>query len=124
MHLAKYLLEHVSVKRVNCPGLQSHPSHAIASRQMKQRYGGVFIVEFESEAMAMAVAGALTTVFRATSLGGTETLIEHRASIEPPGRVTSPAGLLRVSIGLEDPADLIEDFGTAINIANEIFTND
>ena len=68
----------------------------------------------------MAVAGALRTIIRATSLGGTETLVEHRASIEPVGRVTSPQGLLRVSVGLEDPVDLRKDFEQAIDIAQAV----
>lgn len=105
---------------VHYPGLELHPHHAIAQKQMKGGYGGILSVEFDTAAMAMAVAGALRTVHRATSLGGTETLIEHRASIEPPGRVTSPEGLLRVSIGLEDVTDLIKDFDGAIDIARQV----
>ena len=120
MELASFLEHHPSVKHVNYPGLESHTNHDVAKQQMKNGYGVVFSVEFETEPMAMAVAGALQTVQRATSLGGTETLIEHRASIEPPGRVTSPVGLLRVNVGLEDVADLTEDFNTAIDVANEV----
>ena len=73
-------------------------------------------MELADEVEATAFAGALRTVTRATSLGGTETLIEHRASVEPPSRVTSPSGLLRVSIGLEDAEDLIHDFEQALGI--------
>jgi len=61
---------------------------------------------------AMAVAAKMRLFTRATSFGGTESLIEHRASIEGPG-TTTPANLLRVSIGLEHPDDLIDDFGQA-----------
>ena len=68
--------------------------------------------------MAMAVAGAVQVIKRATSLGGTETLIEHRASIEPPDRVVSPPGLLRVSVGLEHVDDLKADLKRALYIAN------
>lgn len=108
---------------VHYPGLKSHPQYTIAQKQMKGgSYGGVFSVEFDTAAMAMAVAGALRIVHRATSLGGTETLIGHRASIEPPGRVTSPEGLLRVSVGLEDPSDLIKDFDRAIDIAKKVLS--
>jgi cystathionine gamma-synthase len=92
----------------------------VAKKQMKGGFGGILSVEFRSEAHAMAVAGALLVVQRATSLGGTETLVEHRASIEPPGRVTSPDGLLRVSVGLEDADDLIRDFDRAIAIADRV----
>jgi cystathionine gamma-synthase len=68
----------------------------------------------------MAVAGAVSIIKRATSLGGTETLIEHRASIEPLDGRVSPDGLLRVSIGLENANDLMQDLETAIDIANEV----
>ena len=79
-------------------------------------------VEFDSECRAMAVAGALRTIRRATSLGGTETLIEHRASIEPVGRVTSPPGLLRISVGLEEPHDLMADWERAVTIAEKVMS--
>lgn len=83
-------------------------------------FGGVFSVELEDEASAMAFAAALRTIQRATSLGGTETLIEHRASIEPPERRTSPPGLLRVSVGLEDENDLIADIEQALSVAGQV----
>lgn len=107
------------VTAVYYPGLASHCSHQIAKSQMSS-FGGVFSIELENEAMAMAFAGALKTIQRATSLGGTETLIEHRASIEPPERRTSPPGLLRVSVGLEDLEDLIDDIEQSLAIANEV----
>ena len=81
-------------------------------------------LEMKDASWAMALAGALQVVQRATSLGGTESLIEHRASIEPPHRRTSPPGLLRLSIGLEDPDDLIADFSRAIEICKEVFASD
>ena len=81
-------------------------------------YGGVLSLEFETEVTATAFAGALRIIKRATSLGGTETLIEHRASVEPPGRVTSPEGLVRISVGLEDPEDIIQDVEKALTIAH------
>jgi cystathionine gamma-synthase len=114
--VAQFLEKHPLVKAVHYPGLLSHPRHDIAKRQMRA-YGGVLSFELETEEMAMAVAGAVLTIQRATSLGGTETLIEHRASIEPPGRVSSPIGLLRVSVGLEDATDLIHDLDRALSIA-------
>lgn len=120
--LAEFLNTHDLIQSVHYPGLQSHPGHDIAKRQMKMGYGVVLSVELETESQAMAVAGALRLVQRATSLGGTETLVEHRSSIEPPGRVTSPPGLLRVSVGLEDANDLIHDFGSALSIAKSVTT--
>jgi cystathionine gamma-synthase len=87
---------------------------------MKRGFGGLLSFELSNIVQAMAVAGALQTAQRATSLGGTETLIEHRASIEPPGRVISPPGLLRVSVGLEDADDLIADFDTALSVAESL----
>jgi len=110
------------ITAVHYPGLKSHPNHQIATQQMKSDigYGGVLSVELESEQMAMAFCGALQTIYRATSLGGTETLIEHRASIEPLDRVTSPPGLLRITVGLEDAADLIRDIGQALDICQQV----
>ena len=117
------------IKDVHYPGLSTHPQHDIAKQQMKMVnndvtgspiFGGVLSLEFHDDASAMAFAGALQTIQRATSLGGTETLIEHRASIEPPGRVTSPPGLLRISVGLEDVSDLIRDMDRAFSIVNMI----
>ena len=113
----------VGVTRVHYPGLTSHPDYEIAQRQMQNHmFGGVMSVELDSKCRAMAVAGALRTIRRATSLGGTETLIEHRASIEPPGRVTSPPGLLRISVGLEELHDLIADWAQAVTIAEQVMS--
>ncbi|KAG7360138.1 cystathionine gamma-synthase [Nitzschia inconspicua] len=112
--------EQMKIIHLYYPGLISHQQHDVAKRQMQGGFGGVFSMEFDDEATAMAFAAALQTVHRATSLGGPETLIEHRASIEPPERRTSPPGLLRVSIGLEDINDLIRDFEMAAGIAQEI----
>jgi cystathionine gamma-synthase len=137
LRVAEYLQSQSSfllVTAVHYPGLASHPQHEIAKRQMKilsqendngegegvSMFGGVLSVEFEDEVAATAFAGALQTIQRATSLGGTETLIEHRASIEPPGRVTSPPGLLRISVGLEDVNDLIHDLERALSIVESV----
>lgn len=118
--VAEYLEQRNGVT-VHYPGLPSHPQHDIAQSQMKNGlYGGVLSVDMGSETRAVALAAALQTIQRATSLGGTETLIEHRASIEPPGRVTSPPGLLRMSVGLEDVDDLIADLQQALEIAEHI----
>ncbi len=112
--VAHFLAEHPAVERVNYPGLASHPGHAVASRQMRGGFGGMLSVEIKGgQEAAMRVASRVQIFTRATSLGGIESLIEHRASIEPPGNRT-PLGLLRVSIGLEHPDDLIEDLRQAL----------
>lgn len=131
MQIAEYLHEKQQqksslIKAVHYPGLQTHPQHEIAKRQMRTlddqtpMFGGVLSLEFYDDVAATAFAGALQTIQRATSLGGTETLIEHRASIEPPGRVTSPPGLLRISVGLEDISDLTRDMDRAISIVKRL----
>ena len=120
MKLAEYLNGHKSVQTVHYPGLKSHPQHAIAKQQMMgNKFGGMLSFEVENESMAMAVAGAVSVIRRATSLGGTETLIEHRRSIEPP-ESTCPAGLLRLSVGLEDAKDLQHDLEIALEVASSI----
>mmetsp|Transcript_3103 Transcript_3103/g.4882 ORF Transcript_3103/g.4882 Transcript_3103/m.4882 type:complete len:537 (+) Transcript_3103:67-1677(+) len=120
MELSVFLNEHPLVAKVHYPGLCSHPGHEVASKQMSGGYGAMLSFEVEDERTAMAVAGAVKTLRRATSLGGTETLIEHRASIEPQGRTTSPPGLLRVSVGLEDIYDLKVDLDSALHVANAV----
>jgi len=82
--------------------------------------GGVLSFDMGTEVRAVSLAAALQIIQRATSLGGTETLIEHRASIEPEGRVTSPPGLLRLSVGLEDADDLLADLQQALDIMQEV----
>jgi len=119
--LAEYLSSHPLITAVHYPGLASHPHHTLAKRQMENGlFGGVLSLEVKDEIMATATAGALETIQRATSLGGTETLMEHRASIEPPERRVSPQGLLRLSVGLEDPNDLIRDLDRALGIAKQV----
>lgn len=122
--VAEYLDKHELIYRVHYPGLPSHPQHEVAKKQMKRGFSGMLSFELESEVAATAFAGALEVIQRATSLGGTETLIEHRASIEPPSRVTSPGGLLRMSVGLEDPADLIRDIEKAISITEQVMSEE
>jgi cystathionine gamma-synthase len=122
LQLAQYLEAQPSVSKVYYPGLESHSQHILAMKQMGGRSGGVLSVEMETEAHAMAFAGALQVLTRATSLGGTETLIEHRASIEPKGKAVSPPGLLRISLGLEDVNDLIDDVKQALAIMEEVCT--
>jgi cystathionine gamma-synthase len=113
MKVANFLARHSKVARVHYPGLQSHPGHEIAARQMSL-FGGMLSFEVKDGRDAAMSVTAKTKIFiRATSLGGVESLIEHRASIEGPG-TTSAEGLLRLSIGLENADDLIEDLDQAL----------
>src|SRR5205809_3306988 len=113
MKIAEFLARHPKVKRVHYPGLQSHPGHKIAAAEMSM-FGGMLSLEIKDGYVAAMSVAAKTKVFiRATSLGGVESLIEHRASIEGPG-TTSPEGLLRLSIGLENADDLIADLDQAL----------
>jgi cystathionine gamma-synthase len=106
--LAERLQAHPAVKSVLYPGLPGHPGHAIAARQMSGGFGGMLSIRLGSRAEAIAVAACVRLWRRATSFGGVESLIEHRASIE--GRHSPcPDDLLRLSAGLEDPDDLYRD---------------
>jgi cystathionine gamma-synthase len=111
--VAGFLAQHREIECVYYPGLSSHPEHALATEQMSM-YGGMLSCEVKGgRDCAMNVAARTKIFTRATSLGGVESLIEHRASIEGPG-TTSPEGLLRLSIGLENADDLIEDLDQAL----------
>ncbi len=111
--IADFLAGHAGVEVVNYPGLSTHPGHAIAARQMRG-FGAMLSFEVRGgEPAAMAVAAGVHLITRATSLGGIETLIEHRASVEGPDTQT-PRNLLRLSVGLEHPEDLIEDLREAL----------
>ena len=113
MKIAEFLAQHRKVARVHYPGLPSHPGHDIAAKQMSM-FGGMLSFEVKDGSDAAMSAAAKTKIFiRATSLGGVESLIEHRASIEGPG-TTSPEGLLRLSIGLENADDLMGDLDQAL----------
>jgi cystathionine gamma-synthase len=113
LRVARFLASHPRVQAVHYPGLPSHQGHEIARRQMAM-FGGMLSMQVAGDAdAAMAVAAKVCVFTRATSFGGTESLIEHRASIEGPG-TTTPANLLRVSIGLEHPDDLIDDLAQAL----------
>lgn len=113
MAVARFLAGMPSVTAVHYPGLESHAGHKVAAAQMSG-FGGILSFEVEGgEPKAMQVAARVRLITRATSFGGVHTLIEHRASIEPPGRST-PRGLLRLSVGLEHPDDLIDDLRAAL----------
>ncbi|HET7599593.1 MAG TPA: aminotransferase class I/II-fold pyridoxal phosphate-dependent enzyme [Gemmatimonadales bacterium] len=113
MTLARFLAGHPAVARVHYPGLETHPGHAVAAKQMA-RFGGMLSFEVRGgRAEAMGLTTRLRLFTRATSLGGPETLIEHRASVEGPS-TRAPEGLLRVSVGLEHPDDLVDDMSRAL----------
>ena len=106
--VAAYLRGQAAVEKVHYPGLPDHPGHGLAARQMAG-FGGMLSFQVRGARQeAMAVAAKLRLFTRATSLGGPHSFVEHRASIEGPGTKT-PENLLRVSVGLENAADLIED---------------
>jgi cystathionine gamma-synthase len=112
--VARFLGSHPRVERVHYPGLESHPGHALAARQMHGGFGAVVSVQVPGGAAdALAVVSRVRLFTRATSLGGVESLIEHRASIEGPLSQTPP-NLIRISVGLEHPDDLIGDLDQAL----------
>jgi cystathionine gamma-synthase len=113
--LAGHLQEHPNVARVLYPGLPDHPGHAIAARQMQGGFGGMLSIRVKGgEAAAIATAAHVQIWQRATSLGGVESLIEHRASIEGPGTPVPP-DLLRLSVGIEHSHDLLADLAQALD---------
>lgn len=115
LRLAEFLASHPRVERVHYPGLQSHPQHDLARRQMNP-FGGMLSFELRGDRVqARALPNELKIFTRATSLGGVESLIEHRESIEGPETKT-PANLLRLSVGLEHPDDLIADLAQALAV--------
>jgi cystathionine gamma-synthase len=115
--LAARLVEHPAVSTVLYPGLETHAGHAVALRQMAGGFGGMLSIRIRrGDAAAIAVAAAVSLWKRATSFGGIESLIEHRASIEGEGS-PCPGDLLRLSVGLEDPDDLYVDLQRALAAA-------
>ena len=111
--VAEFLQQHGKVSVVHYPGLSGNAFHAVASKQMSG-FGGMLSFEVKGgKDAAMALAANVEIFTRATSLGGVESLIEHRASIEGPESKT-PQGLLRVSVGLENAGDLIDDLSSAL----------
>ncbi|MFM9850174.1 MAG: trans-sulfuration enzyme family protein [Hyphomicrobiaceae bacterium] len=112
--LARHFAQDPRIVEVLYPGLQSDPGHAIAARQMQGGFGGMLSVRVGAgEVAAVRTAAKVNIWKRATSLGGVESLIEHRASVEGPG-TPCPPDLLRLSVGLESPADLIADLEQAL----------
>lgn len=120
--IAEFLVGHPKVCQVHFPGLQTHPGHNVAARQMTD-FGGMLSFEVcpddlhTAKENAQRYAGRTKLFTQATSLGGVESLIEHRNTIEGPNS-TTPEGLFRLSVGLEHPDDLIADLRQAM--ASEI----
>jgi len=111
--IAEFLASRDDIEQVNYPGLSTHPGHAIAARQMRD-FGGMLSIELHGgREAALAMAGRLKLFTNATSLGGCESLVEHRASVEGT-HPTSPQNLLRLSVGLEHVDDLIADLEQAL----------
>jgi cystathionine gamma-synthase len=113
--LANYLNGHPKIESVLYPGLESHPQHQLAKRQMKYGYGAMLSILIKGDSKTtMEVASKLNLFTTATSLGGVESLVEHRKSVEGPESMT-PHNLLRISVGLENANDLIEDWKQALS---------
>jgi methionine-gamma-lyase len=123
--LAEFLQEHAKVERAHYPGLASHPHHEVARRLLPRGCGGMLAFEIDGGVEAgMRFCDALDLAWIATSLGGTHTLVGHAAStthrqMDPTARRAAGIadGLVRVSVGLEDVEDLIEDFDRALEKA-------
>ncbi|WP_421994826.1 trans-sulfuration enzyme family protein [Reyranella sp.] len=116
--LAERLAAHPMVAEVLYPGLPGFAGHAAAKRQMAGGFGGMLSVRARGgERAAIATAARVALWKRATSLGGVESLIEHRASIEGPG-TPCPPDLLRLSVGVEDAGDLFDDLDQALRRAH------
>jgi cystathionine gamma-synthase len=113
--LAEKLNAHPAVSKVRYPGLVTDPGHEVALKQMHGGFGSLLSFEVVGgKSQALAVAGALEIIISATSLGGVETLIEHRHSVEPP-ETQLPENLLRLAVGIEDADDLWNDLDQALS---------
>ncbi len=112
--LARHFEKHSKILSVLYPGLESHPQHKIAKKQMTGGFGGMLSILVKgNEAETRAVAGRFKVFTPATSLGGVESLAEHRKSVEGPNSIV-PENLIRFSVGIEDVADLIADVEQAL----------
>ena len=112
--LARHFSGHARVERVLYPGLEDHPGHETAARQMRFGFGGMLSILVKGDADAARRVASHTNLFiPATSLGGVESLIEHRKTVEGPHSIVQP-NLLRLSVGIEDVRDLIADLEQAL----------
>lgn len=115
MQIAEFLEQHPVVESVSYPGLSSHPGHEVAKQQMQGGFGGMLSFQVDGNAeTALKVAGAMQIITSATSLGGVETLIEHRPTLEPAENMI-PENQLRLSVGIERVEDLLEDIEQALS---------
>jgi cystathionine gamma-synthase len=113
--IARHFEHHPAIERVLYPGLESHPGHDIARRQMTNGFGGMMSIQLHGGFDAAArVASRLKLFLAAASLGGVESLAEHRAAVEGPNSVVPP-NLLRLSVGIESEPDLIGDLRQALS---------
>src|SRR5699024_6996816 len=111
--IAEFLSQHEKVEAVHYPGLPSHPGHSIAAEQMRA-FGGLMSFQVKgNDSDALQIANTVKIFTQATSLGGTHSYIEHRASVEKE-LTKAPANLLRLSIGLENVKDLMEDLNQGL----------
>ena len=114
LSIARHFEKHRAVEKVLYPGLARHPGHDVAKRQMTNGFGGMLSLCVKGgDVEAKAVASRLELFLAAASLGGVESLVEHRASVEGPDSVV-PKNLLRFSIGIESTEDLIADLDQAL----------
>jgi cystathionine gamma-synthase len=111
--LAEFLAEQPGIEAVHYPGLSGHPQHHTASQQMTDGFGAMLAIQYRDKAAAMALIGRLKLFTAATSLGGVESLIEHRKSVEGDASLT-PDNLLRISVGIEHIEDLLADWQQAL----------
>ena len=115
LKLAKYLENHPIIEKVNFPGLKSHPQHMLAKKQQKKGFGAMISILIKgSEEKTLKISTKLAYFTTATSLGGVESLVEHRKSLEGKDSPT-PNNLLRISVGIEHIDDLIGDWENALS---------
>ena len=115
MAVAEAMDRHPKVSHVLYPGLPGHPGHEVARRQMQGGFSGILSIRVAGgEQAALAAMRRMTVWHSATSLGGTESLAEHRASTEGPGTPV-PADLIRLAVGIEHAQDLIDDLTQALD---------
>jgi len=115
--VAEFLSKHPAVEAVHYPGRSCHPGHQTMAAQCQGRgFGGMLSFQLQGgRQAAISTAARMRLIRRATSLGGTETLVEHRRSIEPADSPT-PENLLRLSVGLEDLEDILQDLEQALSV--------
>jgi cystathionine gamma-synthase len=110
MQLATFFNEHDTVEQVNYPGIETNIYHEVAKKYMQNGFGGMMSILLDMTENEIKKRASNMKYFKhATSLGGVESLVEHRRSVEG-DNPTSPVNLLRISVGIEDVQDLIGDF--------------